>query len=238
MTTTIMGRCERTNRLGIALATNTLASGGLRFYHAKPVGIVAHQSAGDFDLALLGFRLLETGFSPDKIVADLAASDRYHEYRQVGALDRAGAGAASTGGKAQPWSGHIVGDNHVAMANSASSEAVLRAMAEAFTRSRGEDLDERLLRALEAERDAGGQPQGQRSSFLVTFDREHYPLMDLRVDAHAEPIGELRRVHALYKPYIPLYYYWRPKRPDVAPSQAEWVAGSRPPGSAPPGISS
>jgi len=46
MTTTIMGRCERTNLLGIGLATNTLASGGLRFYHIAPAGIVAHQSAG------------------------------------------------------------------------------------------------------------------------------------------------------------------------------------------------
>ena len=237
MTTTIMGRCERTARLGIALATNTLASGGLRFYHVKPVGIVAHQAAGDFDLALLGFRLLEMGYASDKIIADLAASDRYPEYRQVGVLERTGAGAASTGSKAQPWSGHIVGENHVAMVNSASSEAVLQAMAVAFTRAQDEELDERLLRALEAERDAGGQPQGQRSSFIVTIDREHYPILDLRVDAHAEPIGELRRIHALYKPYIPLYYHLRPKRPDIAPSQAEWVSRSRPSGLIAPGVS-
>jgi len=227
MTTTIMGRCERTNLLGIGLATNTLASGGLRFYHIAPAGIVAHQSAGNFDLARLGFRLLETGFSPEKIINDLAASDRYSAYRQVGVLDRDGATAASTGDQAAPWSGHVVGENHLAMVNSASSEAVLRRMAEAFERSKDQDLDERLLRALEAERDAGGQPQGQRSSFLVVFDREHYPLMDLRVDAHAEPVGELRRIHALYKPYIPLYYELRPKRPDIAPTQAEWIARSK-----------
>jgi len=103
------------------LATNTLASGGLRFYHIKPIGIVAHQSAGDFDLALLGFRLLEMGFSPDRIIGDLAASDRYPEYRQIGVLDRTGAAAASTGNKAHPWSGHIVGENYVAMVNSASN---------------------------------------------------------------------------------------------------------------------
>lgn len=224
MTTTIMGRCERTNQLGIGLATNTLASGGLRFYQVTPIGIVAHQSAGDFDLARLGFRLLEMGFSANKIVTDLAASDRYPEYRQVGVLDRTGAAAATTGTKAHPWSGHLVGENYVAMVNSASSEAVLRHMADAFVRSPDEELDVRLLRALEAERDAGGQPQGQRSSFIVVFDREHYPLMDLRVDAHAEPIGELRRIHALYKPYIPLYYHLRPKRPDIAPSQADWAA--------------
>jgi uncharacterized Ntn-hydrolase superfamily protein len=100
-------------------------------------------------------------------------------------------------------------------------------MANAFEASAGQELDERLLRALEAERDAGGQPQGQRSSFLVLHDREHYPLMDLRVDAHDEPIGELRRLHTLYKPYVPLYYYLRPNRPDIAPSQAEWISNPR-----------
>jgi uncharacterized Ntn-hydrolase superfamily protein len=231
MTTTIMGRCPLTNRLGIALATNTLASGGLRFYHIDPaVGIIAHQASGNFDLARLGFRLLAAGFSPEKILADLAASDRYADYRQIGVLDRSGLGAASTGGKPQPWSGHLVGENYVAMANSATREAVVQAMAAAFERHREQELDERLLRALEAERDAGGQPQGQRSSFLVVYDREHYPLMDLRVDAHPEPVGELRRVHALYKPYVPLYYELRPRRPDIAPSQAEWMATRGSPG--------
>ena len=225
MTTTIMGRCPVTNQLGIGLATHTLASGGLRFYHLKPdVGIIAHQAAGNFDLARLGFRLLELGYSPEKILSELAASDRYADYRQVGVLDRSGLGAASTAGKPQPWSGHLVGENYVAMVNSATSEAVVQALARAFEHHHDQELDERLLRALEAERDAGGQPQGQRSSFLVVYDREHYPLVDLRVDAHSEPIGELRRIHTLYKPYVQLYYELRPKRPDIAPSQQEWMA--------------
>jgi uncharacterized Ntn-hydrolase superfamily protein len=108
------------------------------------------------------------------------------------------------------------------MVNSATSERVLQALAKTFQQSPDLDLDERLLRALEAERDAGGQPQGQRSSFLVVHDREHYPLMNVRADAHDEPVGELRRIHALYKPYVPLYYHLRPKRPDIAPSQLDW----------------
>ena len=89
MTTTIMGRCARTGQLGIALATGTLAAGGLHFYKiATGVGIVAHQSAGDFDMARLGFRLLEMGFSPGKILSELETSDPYPEYRQIGVLDR------------------------------------------------------------------------------------------------------------------------------------------------------
>src|SRR4029077_15168128 len=108
-------------------------------------GIIAHQSAGDFDMARLGLRLLETGFSPEKILADLTASDRHSDYRQIGVLDRAGNPAASTGGKAHPWSGHIVGENFVAMVNSATSERVLQALARTFQQSADLDLDERLL---------------------------------------------------------------------------------------------
>lgn len=79
--------------------------------------------------------------------------------------------------------------------------------------------------------DPGVLASGPGLNYKGSFDREHYPILDLRVDAHAEPIGELRRIHALYKPYIPLYYHLRPKRPDIAPSQAEWVSRSRPSGS-------
>ena len=87
--------------------------------------------------------MLATGFSPEKILADLAASDRYADYRQIGVLDRSGLGAASTGGKPQPWSGHLVGENYVAMANSATREAVVHAMAAAFEQHREQELDER-----------------------------------------------------------------------------------------------
>jgi uncharacterized Ntn-hydrolase superfamily protein len=119
MTTTIMGRCGTTGQIGIGLATNTLAAGGLRFYHIRPeVGIVAHQAAGNFDLARLGIRLLETGQSPQRVIAELEASDPYPEYRQIGVLAANGASAASTGPKPVPWSGHVVGPNFVAMGNS------------------------------------------------------------------------------------------------------------------------
>src|SRR5262249_11652084 len=116
MTTTIMGRCARTNQLGIALATNTLASGGLRFYQIEPgVALIAPQASGNFARARLGMRLLAHGFSPEKVLAALASSDRFADYRQVGVVDRYGLAAASTGGKPVPWSGHQVGDNYVSM---------------------------------------------------------------------------------------------------------------------------
>ncbi|RUA31229.1 MAG: hypothetical protein DSY78_06910, partial [Chloroflexi bacterium] len=86
-------------------------------------------------------------------------------------------------------------------------------------------LEERLLRSIEAGRDAGGQPEGQRSAALIVYRvEESYPWMDLRVDAHDEPVGELRRVYELYQPMADYYYYLRPQDPANTPTQQEWVA--------------
>ena len=100
-------------------------------------------------------------------------------------------------------------------------------MARTFESSETEDLEERMLRAVEAGRDAGGQPEGQRSAALIVYRDESYPWMDLRVDAHQEPVGELRRVYEVYRTMAPYYYYLRPKDPANTPTQQEWLEEQR-----------
>jgi uncharacterized Ntn-hydrolase superfamily protein len=78
-------------------------------------------------------------------------------------------------------------------------------MERAFTAHPGEDLEERLLRGIEAGRDAGGQHGGQQSAALLVHDDQRFAHVDLRVDVHDEPIGELRRVFDAYRPAIPYY---------------------------------
>ena len=87
------------------------------------------------------------GFSPGRILSELETSDPYPEYRQIGVLDRSGLGAASSGQKSNPWSGHVVGENFVAMGNSVVSEKVVSAMAAAFERDHDQELDEERQRA-------------------------------------------------------------------------------------------
>ncbi len=78
------------------------------------------------------------------------------------------------------------------------------------------------MSALEAGRDAGGQHGGQHSANLIVYSKQDYALVDLRVDEHEEPIGELRRLHDLYAPQAE-YYENRPWQPDALGSEDEWL---------------
>ena len=89
-----------------------------------------------------------------------------------------------------------------------------------FTATARLPLEERLLQALEAGRDAGGQIGGQVSAALLVYDQDRFARIDLRVDQHDEPVGELRRVFEAYRPYIP-YYIQRQRDPRVPPWH-EW----------------
>ena len=82
-----------------------------------------------------------------------------------------------------------------------------------------------LLDALEGGKAAGGQPNGEVSGGLYVVDREQYAMVDLRVDLHAEPVKELRRLADAYFPLVE-YYNLRPRDPNV-PQAAEWLAARR-----------
>ena len=231
MTYTIIGRCPRTGRLGIGIATWSLGVGGYCPYVESNLGALSSQAGADPRLGLLAMRLLRRGHSPNEVIEDLRGHDPHFEYRQVGIVDKDGKAAVHTGTSTRPWTGHVTGDGYAAMGNNLDSERVVQAMARAFEASVDLDLDERLLMSLEAGRDAGGQnaayPQSanqDRSAALIVYEQEEYALMDLRVDAHETAIQELRRVWDEYTPYIPLYYYLRVKEPDKVPKQDEWLA--------------
>ena len=186
---------------------------------------MASQAYGDPRLRPIAMKHLTEGASASEALQRIRVIDPHTDYRQIGIVDGEGRVAVHTGPKARDWAGHIVGREHVAMGNALIGEEVVRAMATAFERSATQDLEERLMGALEAGRDAGGQPQGQRSAVLIVFREENYPWLDLRVDAHSEPVGELRRIYEVYKPMIPYYYYMRPMDPETLPTQEEWLSG-------------
>jgi len=133
-----------------------------------------------------------------------------------------GNSAVHTGKQNPEWAGHIAQKNYVAMGNYLVNEGVVKVIAEAFEASAGQDLEERLMRAIEAGRDAGGQHGGQHyAAALLVCDWEVFPRVDLRVDYHDEAIGELRCLLEIYKPLIP-YYAQRPSDPTIG-SAREWL---------------
>ncbi|HVE49482.1 MAG TPA: DUF1028 domain-containing protein [Casimicrobiaceae bacterium] len=221
MTFTVVGRCKRTGHLGIGIATSSPAVVN-RCVNVSRDGAVAFQSVPDPRLGALGLRLVESGWWPDKVVAELVSTDKWPGKRQIGVVNGDGHAAAFTGDDNIAWAGHIIGDNHVAMGNVLAGPEVAQAISEEFLATAELDLEDRLLRAIEAGRDAGGQEEGQTSAGILVFGKESYSRCDLRVDVAEEPVAELRRIFDWYKPLIP-YYVERARNP-LVPRAKDYLA--------------
>lgn len=212
-TFTVVGRCERTRMLGVALTSHALAVGSRCPFVEAGVGAVATQATTDPRLGTLALNLLRMGYSAPKVVAEVTSSDQFPKHHQLGIVDADGNSAATTGEGTMAWSGHIIGQNFVSLGNNLVGRATIEAMARSFEANVELDLDERLLHALEAGRDAGGQNGGQRSAAILVFKDDVFPWLDLRVDAHDEPVAELARLFGLFLPFK-AHYSARVSRPD------------------------
>ncbi|MEO8204198.1 MAG: DUF1028 domain-containing protein [Betaproteobacteria bacterium] len=205
MTFSILGRCARTGKAGFCQATSTPAVGWRITDIVPGKGVVTIQAHGDYRRLQVAKKLIEFGHTPEKVLKDLCEGDKYFEFRQFAILDYYGNFAVRTGNRTRSWAGEIAAHDHIATGNVLVGEQVVRAMSEAFVKSEGEELEERFMRALEAGRDAGGQEEGQTSAAIVVFGRHEFPLVNLRVDVSAEPVGELRRNLDWFKPLIDYY---------------------------------
>jgi uncharacterized Ntn-hydrolase superfamily protein len=221
VTFSLLGRCPDTGQFGMAIATRPIAIGAKCPFVRPHIGGLMVQANGDPRLGPLGLKLLEMGYSAAKVVKELEESDGAEniEWRQILVIDKDGRTAARTGTQNEEWRGHICRQNVVVAGNRLSNDRVAQAMLDGFEGAKGE-LAHKLLAALEAGRDAGGQVAGQYSSALQVHQDRSYALVDLRVDEHDEPIGELRRLYGLYKPLIP-YYLQRPSNPSM-PRDDTW----------------
>jgi uncharacterized Ntn-hydrolase superfamily protein len=216
MTFSILGFCSRTGKAGFCQSTSTPAVGWRCTDVVLHRGIVTVQAHGDYRQLLIAKRLMELGLGPAKVLSDLKEGDRFFEYRQIAILDFRNNVAVHTGSKAYPWAGEVVGQNHVATGNVLVGKQVVQAMSDAFLANEKDELEDRLLKAVEAGRDAGGQPDGQTSAAIVVYAREEFPIVNLRVDVSLEPVGELRKIFNWFKPLIP-YYVTRTNDPSSVP---------------------
>ncbi len=228
MTYTVIGRCARTGRLGIGIATFSITVGRYCRGVKAMTGVTISQAFANEGNNKLALRLLSQGFGANSVLEQLMANDPDYEYRQIGVIDRTGAAAAYTGPGTRGWSGHVAIDNCVATGNGLVNKGVAEAIAAAFLSKPEADLEERLLMGIEAGRDAGGQgtvekPKTERSAALEVYSRHAYADIDLRVDLHEKAIDELRRVYNEYKQYE-AYYADRGRNPRGAVGQEAFMA--------------
>jgi uncharacterized Ntn-hydrolase superfamily protein len=217
MTFSIAARCPRTGNLGVATSSKALSAGGLVPYCRARVGAIASQSFVNPYLGIDGLELLAQGLPAERALERVIESDRGRDVRQLGIVDKDGRTAAYTGAKCIPWAGSVDGAGYVCLGNILAGEQVVKAMAEAFERSADEGLPERLLQALEAGQAAGGDRRGRQSAGIQVVSTEDYPLLDLRVDDHADPVPELRRVFGVFQAEEEPYLDLMPTRADFTP---------------------
>ena len=208
MTFSIVARDPDSASFGVAVCTAVPCVGAIVPHAKSGVGAIATQSYANVMLGSEGLRLVEFGLSPQAALEGLLAEDPGRELRQVGGIDAQGRTFAFSGKDCVEWYGSRSGENYSVQGNMLTGQAVVDAMAEAYEGSAGKWMGVRLMAALEAGQEAGGDKRGRQSAAIVVtpavvvrapsaeFDRREYNL-DVRVDEHADPVLELRRIFDL-----------------------------------------
>ena len=198
MTWSIIARARAADgkiEFGVAIASRFLAVGALCVHTRRGVGALATQALSNPLYGPAGLDLLAAGFAPADVATMLTAGDAGREQRQLHVLGVGGRGAAYTGASCIDWCGHGVHDDFSVAGNMLAGAEVLRETARAFADQAGRPLAERLLAALAAGEAAGGDKRGKQAAALRLHGDEDHALLDLRVDDHAEPLAELRRLY-------------------------------------------
>ncbi len=202
-TYSIVARDPATGELGVAVQSRVLGVGSIVPYAKAGVGAVATQSYANTAWGPEGLALLAKGKSAEEALQELVASDALSAKRQAGIIAPQGEPATFTGNGCMEWAGSRKGEHFTAQGNILAGPAVVDGMAEAFTKTEG-TLAERMLAALDAAQAAGGDKRGMQSAALLVvrdgwgYGGQNDRYIDLRVEDHAEPLKELRRLLELH----------------------------------------
>ncbi|GAB4190864.1 MAG: DUF1028 domain-containing protein [Roseiflexaceae bacterium] len=219
-TFSIVARDPANGDLGVAVASKFLSVGSVVPWAQAGAGAVATQALANISYGPRGLQLMAAGAPAEEALRALLADDEGHDHRQIGLVDTRGRAAAHTGAACMDWAGHTVGDGFAAQGNILAGPEVVAAIAQSFQAADGE-LAERLLAALHAGDQAGGDRRGRQSAALYVartggsygglLDR----YIDLRVDDHLDPVPELARLLGLHR-----FYLTPPRHEDLLPIDA------------------
>jgi uncharacterized Ntn-hydrolase superfamily protein len=202
-TYSIVARDPETGELGAAVQSHWFSTGSLCIWGRPGIGAVATQSVVEPAYGPNALDLMAEGSSAGDALAELLAADPLAAVRQVGVVDARGGLAVHTGPDCIPCAGDTTGPHWTCQANMMANETVPAAMSAAFERAPGE-LADRLMAALEAAEEAGGDVRGRQSAAMLVVAAEGEPWqarVQLRVEDHREPVAELRRLLVLHRAY-------------------------------------
>jgi uncharacterized Ntn-hydrolase superfamily protein len=206
MTYSIVARDSNTGDLGIAVQSHFFAVGRIVPWAEAGVGAIATQAFADASYGPKGLSLMRRGRSADEALEELVAKDPDRAVRQVAMVDATGRTAVHTGAKCVAAAGHAQADQVVAQGNMLASPTCWPAMINAYQAFSG-DLVEKLLAALEAAENEGGDVRGRQSAAILVVSGEpsnepwKQVTVDIRVDDHPEPVAEIARLAGYNRAY-------------------------------------
>ncbi|MDR4935420.1 DUF1028 domain-containing protein [Rossellomorea marisflavi] len=207
MTYSIIAHDPETHEWGIAVQSKFLAVGSVVPFAKAGIGAIATQSYANTAYGPEALRLLEEGKTAEETLELITKDDPERHLRQVGTIDAHGNPATYTGEGCYDWAGGLTGKHVAVQGNILVDEQTVQAMLDTFEAASG-SLADRLLTALSAGQDAGGDSRGMQSAaLLVVKDEGGYGgfndrYIDLRVDDHPLPIKELQRIFRMHQLYF------------------------------------
>jgi uncharacterized Ntn-hydrolase superfamily protein len=214
VTWSILARDPDTGKFGIAVATKFFAVGALVPHVCADVGAIATQALINPFFGVDGLKLLQDGLTAADVIEKLVAGDEGRDHRQVHVIDAQGRGAAHTGQACVDWCGAIIEHDLSVAGNMLANAEVIAATASTFRSKATLPLAQRLIAAMKAGEAAGGDKRGKQSAALLIQGDEAWPDLSLRVDDHADPLGELERLEAVSRERFVHFMHFLPSRRD------------------------
>ncbi|WP_446210422.1 DUF1028 domain-containing protein [Micromonospora sp. IBSANI012] len=200
MTFSLVARSADGRLHGVVVASKFLAAGALVPAAEAEVGALATQAHVNLAYRPQGLALLRSGVAAADVVAGLVAADPGRDDRQLGVVGDTGDGATWTGPRCHDWAGGQAGEGWAAQGNILAGPHVIDALRDAWLGGAALPFPQRLLAALRAGDDAGGDRRGRQSAGILVVQRHGGyagtgdTLVDLRVDDHPDPVAELGRL--------------------------------------------
>jgi uncharacterized Ntn-hydrolase superfamily protein len=205
MTFSLVGRCERTGAVGAVIASASMAVAARCAAVRAGVGAVCSQSTTDPRLREALLDAMAGGLPAADAVAAVTGRTEDIAYRQLAVVDAAGGSASYSGGLALGDAADVSAAGAAAAGNLLADRAVPAAMLALFAERAGDSLGDRLLAALEAGLAAGGEVSPVRSAGMVIAGSVPWPVTDLRVDWHDDPVGQLAGLWRIWQPQAESY---------------------------------
>jgi len=192
MTFSVAGFCERTGMVGVSITSSSICVASRCPWVRAGVGAASTQNITDPSLGNEMLDLIAKGSNPEQAVQMVTKGRKFIDYRQLSVIDIKGRSASFTGSETLGTNAVVRGDGCIAAGNLLVSTEVPQSMVDSFSKHSNLHLAERLLLALQAGLDAGGEEGPVHSAGIKVAHEHSWPLVDLRVDwADEKPIDQL-----------------------------------------------